>query len=303
MIKRSNRISLIVITLLLMLLACKKSETTTSVKKEDIVIGTIGVNALEEIRAYQPLIDYLNAKNELNTYNFKAVVFTDLEQMKESLRLGQTHIYIDSPFPVVKILRSTDLEILLNRLKHGVRTYHSVVFVRKDSDIESIEDLPGRVIAFEDRSSTSSYFLPKASLVNEGLLFSPFSGDKVADDRVGYSFSNADANTALWVFNKKVDVGATNNIAYADFPPKYHENFKIIYKTERVPRHLIACRSDLNSSLKATLKQVLLTMHTTEQGRKSLEKFENTRRFEEIEGIDTLVPLIDMYLEKIPERD
>lgn len=296
--------SILIVLVLLIIDACVKEEKAPEPPRQNIIIGTIGLNALEEIEAYHPIVNYLNSLKTLADYNFKVVAFSSLEEMKESLKNGETDIYIDSPFPIMKIREETKIEIVLNRLKNGVRDYHSVIFVRKESGIDSITDLNGKVVAFEDHSSSSSYFLPRASLSIDGIKFMEFSGvDTIPEERVGFRFSNDDANTALWVYSGKVDAGATNNIAYSQFPPKYRENFKIIYRTRAVPRHLVACRSDLDSSLKKILKRELLRMHTVEEGEKCLHEFDNTLQFIEVNREDSVIELINHYLEHIDERE
>ncbi len=290
---------LTVILLVLSLLSCsKKNNTHVDVNKIDVVVGTMGINALEEIEAYKPFVEYLNSLKSLNAYNFKVVAFTNLEQMKSSLQKGETDIYIDSPYPTIRIMDETNLEIVFNRMKGGVKEYQSLIFVHKESDINSITDLVGKVIAFEDPASTSSFYLPKSALISEGLQCEEYSGVTSNDSlKVSYMFSNDDANTALWVYIKKVDAGSTNDIAYERFPPKYRENFKVIYRTQMVPRHLLSWRSELDSTLKTVLGKELLSMHTTDEGRKSLEEFENTGGFEKITDITETITLFQSMKE------
>lgn len=278
-----------------------KSDKTISKDKVDVVVGTMGVNALEEIEAYQPFVDYLNGVERLQKYNFRIVAFTNLEQMKSSLQRGETDIYIDSPYPIATIMEDTDLEIVMNRMKGGVSEYQSVIFAHKDSPIESIADLVGKVIAFEDPASTSSFYLPKISLQRAGFSVIEYNGvNEMSSENISYQFSNDDSNTALWVFIKKVDAGATNDIAYRKFPPKYRENFKIIHRTRKVPRHLLTWRESLDAELKTVLKQILLTMHTTTAGEEALLQFENTLKFE---TLDSTTELLNFFKESTTSEE
>lgn len=49
----------------------------------------------------------------------------------------------------------------------GSLGYYSVMYVRADSDIETLEDMEGKSLAFADPNSTSGYLVPSAELANE----------------------------------------------------------------------------------------------------------------------------------------
>ena len=57
------------------------------------------------------------------------------------------------------------MEMRVLDLKDSVRAYHSVILVRADSDIQKLDDLRGSRIAFEDRGSTSGFFLPYVEMM------------------------------------------------------------------------------------------------------------------------------------------
>ncbi len=105
---------------------------------------------------------------------------------------GEVDLYLDSPFPVSWVVHETGARPLLRRLKQGEASYRSVLFARRDSGLQSIEDLRGHVIAFGEPFSTSSFLLPKASLVERGLQLERYEDPAadVPDDVIGYVFSN-----------------------------------------------------------------------------------------------------------------
>ncbi|MGJ3507459.1 phosphate/phosphite/phosphonate ABC transporter substrate-binding protein [Enemella sp. A6] len=47
--------------------------------------------------------------------------------------------------------------------------YTSMLWVKKDSDIQKIEDLKGKTVCFVDKASTSGYLYPSAGLLEAGL--------------------------------------------------------------------------------------------------------------------------------------
>ena len=104
-------------------------------------------------------------------------------------------------------------KLLLRRWKGGMADYHSAIFTRKDGDVSRLEDLKGKMIAFEDAESTSGYFLPKVFLNKRGFKLSQKSqaDAKVAENEIGYIFAQTQGRLMDLVLTKKVAAGAFSN--------------------------------------------------------------------------------------------
>ncbi len=107
----------------------------------------------------------------------------------------------ESVYGALRLMDEAGAVPLLIREKKGVKEYNSVIFVRKDSPITSMADLKGKVIAFEDPDSTSSYMLPRKILENEGLILKK--SRKPVPGAVAYYFSKDDDNTVTQVASGK----------------------------------------------------------------------------------------------------
>jgi ABC-type phosphate/phosphonate transport system substrate-binding protein len=59
-------------------------------------------------------------------------------------------------------------------------------------------------------------------------------------------------------------------------------SLKIIHETVSFPRQIVSHREDLPAKLVTRIKEVLLNMHQTEEGRQALQDFESTTKFDEI---------------------
>ena len=78
------------------------------------------------------------------------------------------------------------MEMRVLELKDSVRVYHLVILVRSDSNIHKLDDLRGSRIAFEDRGSTSGFFLPYVEMIKAGLNLVPEGGEQARSDEVRY---------------------------------------------------------------------------------------------------------------------
>ncbi len=265
-----------------------------------LVIGSVSDTPGNEIRKFLPLADYL-ARHlaEFGVDKGVVTVARGTSEMAHLLGSGQVDVYIDSPFPIIVVSRLADSRILLRRWKKGQAEYHSVVFVRKDSPIWTENDLRGKVIAFEEPYSTSGYFLPKSSLFLAGLRLSNQSDTSAPVKRgeAGYMFSMDDENTVVWVLRGKVNAGAMDDASFAKLPQSRRDDLRVMHRTMVVPRHLVSVRKGLDERLVKRMKEVLMAMEHSEEGKQVLQKFEMTTRFDEpSEGLGkALAPLVKQF--------
>ena len=274
---------------------------STRIGAQTLTIGSISDEPAVEIRTFLPFARYLEAKlSKVGIKKVKVRVARSVSEMAEFFKQGKMDVYIDSPFSALTVSRLSDSRITLRRWKKGVAEYHSVVFVRKDSGIQTVASLRGKMIAFEEPFSSSSYQLPLLSLQEEGLnlVEKRNATVRVRPREIGYVFSNHDQNTVVWVLHGKVAAGAMNNAALIEEAKGSLEQLQVIHKTFTVPRHLTVVRNGLPPELDQSLERILLDMHKTKAGRETLEQFERTARFDPIpQGFNDRLPLLNEFIE------
>jgi len=267
---------------------CLISLLTLSVQAstETLYLGSIGDDADEEIREFQSLAIYLKKHLKQDGIDeVKTVVANNQASMANFISNGDVHLYIDSPFPSMVMANETGSTIFLRRWKKGVAEYHSVIFTRKDSGINSLKAINGNIIAFEDPFSTSSYFLPKTSLLEKGFNLNKVSiGSRVDADKIGYLFSDDDRNTMLWVLRKKVSVGAMNRSSFEKYAKKRIKDLQIIGTSLSVPRHVVSHSPKVSQKHVNRIKAILTEMHLSEEGKAALISFSKTRKFDDFPG-------------------
>ncbi len=253
----------------------------------NLTLGSISGEPANELKYYLPVANYL--AEQLQTVGIdkgNVVVAQNIKQMAGFIKEGKVDLYMDSPFPTLEVSQLSGSLPLLRRWKKGIGSYHSVVFVRQDSGIKSPDDLRGKVIAFEAPYSTSSYFLPKASLSKLGMKLVEVADPKsrVNAEEIGYSFTDDDENTLFWVLRKRTQAGAMSAASFKKLAARRIKKLSIVYSTLDVPRHIVSFRKDLDPALVTQIKKVLLKMHESKSGRKILHQFKKTTRFDEFPG-------------------
>ena len=262
-------------------------ETTQTVPAGVLTIGSVSLNPTQEYEVVRPFADFVAANlHHVGIGRGRVVVVSSLSQMIEELRNGTVDLLIDSPFPAVFAWQRTEIEPILRRWKRGSDVYRSVVFTRADSGVESVDDLVGRIIAFGEPFSTSGYLMPKAALASAGLRLVNYEDPaaSIPDDRVGYFFSNDAENTMFWVLKEKVVAGAVNADYFEALAGARIGELRILLTTEAVPRNVVCARRSLQPKVLQAIEDLLLEMHLNQEGRRSLERFEETARFDRFRG-------------------
>jgi phosphonate transport system substrate-binding protein len=257
-------------------------------------IGSISSEPRDEIKRFLPLAHYLAQQLQSEGIDHGDVVVAEsIPRMATLLQEGRVDLYLDSPYPVIAVSHLAGSQLLLRRWKKGVGEYHTVIFARQESGVSQLEDLKGKMIAFEKPDSSSGYFLPKMVLVQKGLKLVPKreAADPVGPDEVGYVLSHLDETTMVWVLRRKVSAGAMDNQSYLKEAKGNLNSLKSIYETFSIPRHIVSYRADLPPKLVARIKEILLKMDQSEEGRKALQEFERTVKFDEIPD-QAMAPLL-----------
>ncbi len=263
------------------------SETAQQVPAGVLTIGSVSLNPTQEYEVVRPFADFVAANlHDVGIGRGRVVVVGSLSQMIEELREGRVDLFVDSPFPAVFVWQRTDAEPILRRWKRGSDVYRSVVFTRKDSGVNSVDDLAGKIIAFGEPFSTSGFLMPKAALASAGLRLVNYEDPaaSIPGDRVGYVFSNDAENTMFWVLKQKVVAGAVNADYYEALAGDRISELRILRTTEPVPRNVVCVRNSLDQRVVQAIENLLLEMHLSDEGRASLKEFEETTKFDRFPG-------------------
>jgi phosphonate transport system substrate-binding protein len=153
--------------------------------------------------------------------------------------------------------RKCGVDLLAVDVKKGNATYHSGIFVAKNSGIETISDLKGKRMAFGSPNSTSSFNFPVAMLIAEGV-------DPVKDlSKIIIAGSHSASLAAL--SEAKVDAAAASYNSFGKAVKKGAidpEKFKPLAKSQPIPNPPLAMNRGLSEGLKAKLRNAFGEIHT-----------------------------------------
>ena len=262
----------------------------TTVTAKPLVLGKVSDNPKKHYMYLKPMVDYMaDRMADLGITEGKVLMARDNQQMIDYLKAGKVDWVTETPMSAAIFHEKAGAEYLVRKWKKGVSSYYTVFFTRKDSGINSLADLKGKSIAFEDPGSTSAFFIPAAILIQQGLKLTRLGSprDKPPVDKVGYTFSGEEVNTTSWVHMKLADVGVYNNLDWENDehnPPQYRKNMHIIHKSKRFPRAIELVRNDLDDRIKQRLKTILLDMHKDPSTKRVLRAYQKTKKFDALDA-------------------
>ncbi|TDK26143.1 phosphate/phosphite/phosphonate ABC transporter substrate-binding protein [Luteimonas aestuarii] len=250
-----------------------------------LVLGRISDNPKAHYEQLKPLLDYVVPRMaDVGIREGRVLMARDTQQMQSYMRRGRVDWVTETTAAAVLLQQRSGAEPLLLTERDGVSSYSTVYFAHRDAGIGSLQDLAGRSIAFQNRSSTSAYYIPATELLARGMrmeiLLSPM--DRPAPGSVGYVFARTELNLSSWVHKRLVDAGAMSNLDWADerrVPASFKRDFVLIRETPPYPRALEMVRGDLDPRVKRRLREVLLAAADDPDAREALLQFFKTTRF------------------------
>jgi phosphonate transport system substrate-binding protein len=255
------------------------------VKAKTISLGIVSeINRTQIADHFSDFVRYVAAKlTPASDVEGKVVIAPTPFQLARLIEQKRVDFYMESPYPTYLV---NDVQgvarLLLRRWKRGMAEYRSLIFTKRNGQINRLEDLRGKVVVFEDPESTSGHFLPKSLLLRKGFKFTDKSRfDPYASPTdVGYVFAYSQERLLDWVLTKKAAAGAFSDDDFAKLGDSKKSDLIILAQTEQLPRHLISVRKDFAPELVDRLKKLLLSMHENDQGRRILKKTDDTTKFD-----------------------
>lgn len=236
---------------------------------------TLGVHPFKPpsklVESFRPLADYLSEKMGEPV---AIRIARDYQAHVEAVGRDEIDIAYVGPVPYVKLRAAYGERPLLARQQIGASpTYHSKIFVRKDSAIGALADLKGKRFAFGEPHSTMSYFVPRYMLWQAGIDVGQFAGHKFVGDHV---------NVALGVLAGDFDAGAVKEDVFYQYEGR---GLRAIATSDPLSDHLFVAGRKLPDATVRRLRDALLQLDRDPRGAAILQAM--------TPGVRSLVPVQD----------
>jgi phosphate/phosphite/phosphonate ABC transporter binding protein len=196
-------------------------------------------------KKFQPLAEYLSQKIG------REVVFKLTPTFSEAVRdigTGAADICYMTPSTYIEAHEKYGVELMAKAVRNGVPYSHTMIVTRKDSQINTIDDLKGRKFAFGDKMSTSSYLVPLYMLSRAGVKLSDLSEHR---------FLGHHDDVAKAVLLGEYDAGGIRETTAYQFMDK---GLRLVKTSEDIPEFNICARPGIDAELKTALKNAVLAL-------------------------------------------
>lgn len=226
----------------------------------------------------QSLLDFLKAETDMH---FELHVPDNYDEMIMAFATGEAHFALMNSLSFVKVREAYGAYAELKIIRFKTSTYFGQIIARAELEIEDVQGLSGRSIAYADTSSASGYLYPNNMLAQKGITLG-----KVV-------FAGSHANVVRMIYNGEVDAGATFYLApdkegnLRDGRSRVLDEYEDVAKkvtlvtvTRPIPNDPIVFASHIDKKLAYKICNLLIKFMSTPQAKTSLG---------EIYGIDGFV--------------
>ena len=262
-----------------------RAQASDKPEKQTFTIGAM-TNDIRVLGNLRTLTLYLTQQvSEIVPLMPRERLYGSVDELEQAFSEGEIDLIVETSLVALELQARGVAEPVMRARRGGIPDYTSILIARRDSDIQSLDDLKGTVIAFQDSGSTSGFLLPLATLSKHGLKTIAVSSASahVPADTIGYILTDKDEDVAKLVVLGKVAAGAMSNIDMEDqnvLPASMRRHIRVLHTSDPIIRSLVLINTSMDTDLRTMILQNLATMHTTDAGWQAMMDFHRVRRFD-----------------------
>ena len=252
-------------------------------------IAKISFNPKKQVDRIQPFGTYLAEKLSSSGYTHANIVIVkNSDELINRAKRDNIQLVTSTAATAQKLAASGLFEPIALRWKKGTPEYASVIVTNKDNtSINSLEDLKGKRIVFEDFDSTTGFTIPAGAILKQGYtlehLSSPRATQMLDEDNVGFLLGRTEETTFAWVAKGLADAGAFSDADWSDadkIPAERRKMLKKVWESNPIPRAVILASTKLTKEERSQIKTILFEAHTDLRADYALRAFHRTTKFE-----------------------
>lgn len=253
---------------LLIFLLCLGSQQSLAQEQQTIRFGVLSIAQPSRIfTKWQPFADYMSKQLGQPV---EIVIPRGFGKMKKTIAAGDVDFfYINSH--VYYRLKQEGKAIAIAQMKNieGKITSRSEFFVRRDSDINNVNGLKEKKIAYVSPMGAGGYLAPRAYLHKSGLE---------TDVDINEVFTKNLSNSIHGVLLKDYDAAAMCGVNYKLMSKKIETGeLRVIANSDYYPENVIGARSGLPPELVENFRNELLTIEKNSKGKQLLKNMESMK--------------------------
>ena len=223
-------------------------------------------NPSKLVAAYQPLVDYLNAR--LGGARLGLEASRDYANFEEKYRARRPDFLLPNPWQTLQAMKVGYHVIAMA----GEPTdFRGLIVVRTDSGIRRPADLKGKAVSYPSPTALAACIMPQYFLLNHGVNVT---------EEIDNRYVGSQESSIMNVYLGKTAAGATWPPPWRAFRkehPGEAGHLKVIWETESLVNNSVMVRDDVPAAVEAQVRALLLGLDGTAEGRTILSGMETAR--------------------------
>ena len=289
--------SVVVLALLLIGLGCEQEQQSPGPKygvssSDPVVAYHFAVYPLHSptklIQAYQPLIEYLNAR--LKGMRFTLEASRDYANFEEKYQGRKPAFLLPNPWQTLQAMKAGYSVIAM---AGEPKDFKGIFIVRKDSNIRDPSDLKGKAVSYPSPTALAACIMPQYFLHTQGVNI---------NTDIENRYVGSQESSIMNVYLQKTVVGVTRPQPWRAFQkdhPAEAGELKVLWETESLINNSVMIRDDIPEEIRKQVQRLLVELHETEQGKAILAGMEIARF---IAATDQDYEVVRSYVERFEKE-
>ncbi len=281
--KFHNRNIFFVLLVLILISGCQRkdvseyepqySENPPLQKKTVYIFGVHPLhNPKRLFEVYQPMVSYINAR--LNGSELRLEASRNYSAYEKKLFSGYFHFSLPNPYQTIV---STQHGYKIFGKMGDDENFKGIILVRKDSGIEKVSDLKGKIVSYPAPTALAATMMPQLYLHTHGIDI---------NNEIENSYVGSQESSIMNVYLKKSAAASTWPppwYAFIKERPEVAQEVMIKWETTSLPNNGLVVRKDVPKDVVAQVAEIIFSLHIHPEGRKILSAMELSR-YEEADG-------------------
>jgi phosphonate transport system substrate-binding protein len=259
--ERETQLKLFILGLLVLV------SPTLAAQSEEMTFGIVPQQAASKlVRLWSPVLDYVSRQSGLK---IQFATAKDIPTFERHLDAGEYDFAYMNPYHFTVFNRHPGYQAVARARDKKIK---GIIVVRKDSPIQSIEELDHMTLAFPAPAAFAASMLPRSELLARGLDF---------QSRYVSSHDSVYLAVAKGIYPAGGGVIRT----FKNIAPEIRDQLKVLWTSRGFTPHAIAAHPDVSAEALSAVQSELVAMGQSDEGKALLKRL-NIRGFERAENED-----------------
>jgi len=218
------------------------------------------------MQAYQPLIEYLNAR--LKGARLELEASRSYANFEEKIHARSPEFLLPNPWQTLQAIKDGYAVVAM---AGEAQDFKGIFIVRKGSGIKQPSDLKGKAVSYPSPTALAACIMPQYFLFRHGLDI-----NKDIENR----YVGSQESSIMNAFLGKTAAGATWPPPWRAFQndhPNEAAELEVAWETEPLINNSVMVRNDVPADIRDRVRALLVGLHETAEGRSILAGVETAR--------------------------